>query len=237
MAKKANAARKEKGAKKGRPGAEKGLHAFYIELDSMRDLARQLMGRSSHIKAFRDNSEYMLSVQGEKMGDTRLIYFIRSKAIGKFLLYDPDVEGIEHAEITDSMPDHPEFKSLRVPIMVLESNPYSEGKLPNDSVTNVKATDFDSFVKALAAMHEDGSPKIYAFFDNSDHITGTFDMFRESGTKVFTFTKAPFEKPFGAIRYNYMTGKASAVDSFADNSSIYIKTVNLKAPFPFFKQK
>ena len=230
MAKKANTAKKEK-------PAEKGLHAIYIELDSMRDLARQLMGRSSHIKAFRKESEYMLSVQGEKIGDTRLIYFMRSKAMGKFLLYDPDVEGKEHAEITDSMPDHPEFKSMRVPIMMLESNPYSVGKFPGDSVTNVRAADFDSFVKALAAMHEDGSPKIYAFFDGSDHITGTFDMFRESGAKVFTFTKAPFEKPFAAIRYNYMTGKPSATDSFTDNSSIYIKTVNLKSPFPFFKQK
>ncbi len=224
-------------AKKEKSNNGKKLHALYMEVGSLLDLARLTMGRSSHIKALKKDAEYILSTQGEKIGETRLIYFIRSKNVGKFLLYDPEIDGKEHAEVTDAMPDHPEFRSLRIPIMEIDTNPYSDGKLAINSAINVRASDFDSFVKALAAMHEDGSPRAYAFFSGPGHIIGTFDMFREPGTKVFTFSNSPFDKPFSAIRYNYITGKASATDSFTDNSSIYIRVINLRRPFPFFKPK
>lgn len=224
--------KKEKGEKK--------IYAYYIELESPLDLAREAFGYSSgHIKAQKDGSKYRLLSIGEKMNDIRFIYYVTLDRIGNFFLYNPGSDSNERYEIKDKiLSDQMDFKSYKAPIVELMANPYTEAKdiKKAGKVIKIEAKDSDTFIKSLINYSHDDEPppKLYAFFDGKDHIIGTFDFFHESSMRIFTYAKINIKERFAALTYNYTNDSIEPTNSFTEKSVVYIRVINLKKQFPFF---
>lgn len=236
---KKNAKKSEKGQKDKKEKKDKTIHAYYLELESPLDLARQAFGLgAASIKAIKDAQKYRLLLTGEHIGEIRIIYYATVEKIGNFFVYHAGwSEQYERSEIKDSIiSDQSDYKSYKAPIVELLSLPYKEEKSFEKAgkILLIEAKDWKTMVKAVAgSAQEDSLPKLYAFYKGSDHIIGTFDFFKE-GVKVFTYAKTSIKEKFGALSYSYPTDTITPVNAFAEKSETYIRVINLKKPFPFF---
>jgi len=225
--------------KKESKSKDRKLHAYFMELDSLLDLAKQIFSyEHAYVKALKDGKGNMLTSGGEKFGDTRIIYFSRAEKEGKFLIYNA-LDFSENAEIRNSaLPEEIGYKAFRAPIVQLESSPYAETKeLKKHGVVKVKATDASAFIKAIAGhfAKEESMPRVYAFYTGKDHIIGTFDLFHEGSTKIFTYAITEHGKRFNSLVYNYTNDSIDVSNTFSpEKSTIYVRVINLKKPFPFF---
>ncbi len=220
---------------------EKGIFAYYVELESPLDLARHSFGYTpGHVKAIKEGGKFKLISMGEKFVDVRLIYYTTVDRISSFFVYNPgSSDSKERFEIREKVPqEQSDFKSYKAPIVELLSNPYTESKdlKKGGKVMKIEVKDFNAFVKSLAnyAQDDEPPPKLYSFFSGKDHIIGTFDFFHEGGAKIFTFAKTNIKETFSALSYSYITDLIEPVNSFVEKSTVYIRVINLKKPFPFF---
>jgi len=229
----------KKAKKKDGKKADKNIYAYYIELDSILDFARQALDYTSrHINAVKEKNKYRLVTTGERLGGVRLIYYTEVVKIGNFFVYTPEAEPTERCSIEDTLPQQADYKSYRAPIVEMLGGPYTEAKdmKKAGNIIKIEAKDANSFIKALAGhAHDDDAPqKLYAFFRGKDHIIGSFDFFHESSAKIFTYAKMDRKNVFGALRYNYSNDSIEPADTFTEKTAIYIRVINLKNPFPFF---
>lgn len=229
-----------RGKKDKKKKEDKELYAYYIELESELDFARQAVD-SSNIKALKEGAKYRLIDPAEKLGDVRLVYYTMVPKVSNFLVYNPGYSGSKEVyEIKDTIAEHADYRSFRAPIVELVTNPYSEVKdlKKAGKIMKVEVKDYKALVKSVAgrARDEDTPSKLYAFFNGSDHILGTFEFFREGEIRIFAYAKTQPKEKFNALNYNYSSNLIQPVNSFMfpDNSSIYIRVINLKKPFPFF---
>jgi hypothetical protein len=218
--------------------SESGIYAYYVEVESPLDLARQVFDHGpAHVNAVKVKDKFRLFANGEKLGDVRLTYYVDLDKIGRFFVYAPGSEFKERLDITDNVLDL-DFKSYRAPIVEALANPYTEVKDMKKAgdLIKVEIKDASSLIKSIAAYsrEEDSMPKLYAFHDKKVHIIGTFDFFYESGMRIFTYAKIGINEKFSALSYNYSTDTIEPVNSFPEKSVAYIKVINLKEPFPFF---
>lgn len=227
-------------AKAGKKGRGNGISAYYIEMDSPLDFARHISAYGwRHVKAVKVNGKYRLFSIGEKLSKVRLMYYTDLDKIGNFFVYDSDFNSAERFEIKDRMStDTADYRHYKAPIIEILSNPYTEEKDFNKAVKvlKVEVREFDTLARSLAsyAIEDEPLPRLYAFFDKNSHILGTFELFHESGEKVFTYAKMDSNEKFSALRYNYTTDTISPTNSFEEKSAVYIKVINIKKPFPFF---
>lgn len=220
--------------------ADKNLYAYYVEVESGLDLARQAFGYGhAHIKAIKEGKSYRLICTGEKIGKLRMLYYTDIDKIGGFMVYEPESESGERIRIKETVTaDATDYRSFRAPIIELLSNPYmkTEDFKKAGNVMKVEIKDPNALVKAIAgyANEEDTMPKLYAFFDGKDHIIGTFEIIRESDVRIFAYAKIQISESFGALSYNYTNDTVQPAKSFAEKLMVYIRIINLKKPFPFF---
>jgi hypothetical protein len=226
-------------AKSKKDKADKNIYAYYIEVVSPLDLAKQIFDYSlRHINTVKEKDSYKIFAPGEKFGDVRFVYYVNLEHIGKYLVYTPEAEPIERYTMVDRLPEQPDYRSYRSPIVELLATPYSETKDIKKAakVIKVEVKDPHMLLKAMIGrLNEDLQPqKVYAFYSGGDHIIGTFEFFHES-VKTFTYAKTEIKNIFNAIRYNYEKDSISTTNSFTEmSSSFYIRVINLKKPFPFF---
>lgn len=219
---------------------EKGMHAYYMELESPLDLARHIFrdGNGVNIMALKANDSYKLISLGERLGDVRIAYYSNVKKISDIFVYSTESDAGERFELTTASELHSDIRSFKAPIMELLADPYSEAKNLKKAEKVIKAEVKNSYslVKSIAndTHDEQGIPMLYAFQSKGSHIIGTFDLFHEQNTKVFTYAKFPVKESFGTLAYNYITGIIEPTANFAERSAIYIRIINLKKPFPFF---
>ncbi len=224
--------------KSGTKKKGKDVYAYYVELESVMDLARYLSGYGpgAYLKAVKDASNYRLLTGGEKLGDVKIVYYTDVKSISNFMIYTPETERGERFEFADK-PGQPDMRSFRAPVIELLSEPYSKVKdlSKAEKVITVEVKDPDALAKSIAGMaHEDEEmPRLYAFHSKGDHIIGTFDLFHESNAKIFAFARTRIKETFIALAYNYTTDTIVRADDFSDRSAVYIRAINLKRPFPF----
>ena len=218
---------------------DRELYGYYIELESPLDLARYSLDyHGSHIKAIRYGDAYRLFSMGEKVGDIRILYYVTSEKLSNFMVYKPWSDYGEKLEMSESITEQMDYKSYRAPIVEILSNPYIETTdfKKVGRIIKIEVKDPNTLVKSLAGYShdEDQLPRLYCFKIDSNRVIGTFDLFHESGVKIFAYAKIPSDKRFGAIVYNYLTDTIEPVISFTEKAAIYIKVINLKNPFPFF---
>ncbi|MGI0100874.1 MAG: hypothetical protein ACREBH_04130 [Candidatus Micrarchaeaceae archaeon] len=216
----------------------KEISAYYVELESMLDLARHAFDYpTTHINAVRIGNAYRMFSQGEKIGDVRMLYYVTVDKLSNFLVYTPGSDSNERFEMRESVHEA-DYRSYKAPIVEMLSNPYTEVKdiKKDGKVVKVGVRDPNMLIRSVAGYGHDDEmlPKLYSFYSGKDHIIGTFDFFREGGAKIFTYAKTEMEQRFSAIRYNYTSDSIEPVNSFAEKSALYIRIINLKSPFPFF---
>ena len=116
-----------KDSKKGEK--ERGLYAYYVELESELDFARHMFGYSpySHINAIKEGGKYRLLSFGERLKSVRMIYYTTTSALSNLFVYIP-AEQPERFEMRDKLSPNADFNSYKAPIVELLSNPYSEVK-------------------------------------------------------------------------------------------------------------
>lgn len=225
---------------KSKSKRENKLYAYYIELESSLDFARHLFSYGSgHVKAIKEGNKYKFLSTGEKMGDLRLVYYSIIDRIGNFFVYDPGSESKEKFEIKDKVTSElNDYKAYKAPIIELLSNPYIEEKefKKAEKVTKVEIKEFENLIRSLVSyIHDEESPpRLYGFFDKNQYIIGTFELFHESGAKIFTYAKINTKERFSALRYDYTNDTITPTDSFEQKSAVYIRVINLKKQFPFF---
>lgn len=228
-----------KNSKPKKEKADKNIYAYYIELESQLDFARQSFDYTSrHINAIKQKSGYRLVASGERLGGLRLVYYTQVGKIGNFFVYSPEAEPKEWCGIEDKLPPQADYKSYRAPIVEIASSPYIEAKdlKKGGHIIKIEAKDANSFIKALVSHSHDDEPpeRLYAFFDGKDHIIGTFDFFHESSVKIFTYAKSGIKEIFSVLRYNYNNDTIEPASTFTEKTAVYIRVINLKKPFPFF---
>jgi hypothetical protein len=230
---------KDKKTKTKKEKDDKKLYAYYIELESPLDLARQVFDYSArHINAIKNSDNYMLMSYGEKFGDIRIIYCVKLKNIGNFFVYTPEADSGEKYEMVEKLPAQVDYKSYRAPIVEVLSNPYSEVKdfKKGGKVIKIEAKNPETFIKSMVGhVHdEEPMPKLYAFYGGKNHIVGTFEFFHEGGARIFTYAKIAIKEKFSTLCYNYIKDSIEPANSFVEKSVVYIRVINLKKPFPFF---
>ncbi|MDE1870941.1 MAG: hypothetical protein KGI06_01750 [Candidatus Micrarchaeota archaeon] len=224
---------------KGKTKEEKDIYAYYIELDSPLDLARQVFDYTpGHVKALKESGKYKLIFAGERLGDIRMIYYFQFESIGNFFVYTPGSDSMERFEMVDRISESMDYRSYRAPIVELLSNPYTEMKDLKKAgrIISIEAKDCNMLVRSIAnsAHGDDSMPKMYAFFSGNDHIIGSFNFFHESGARIFTYSKTEIKEKFSTLRYNYTNDSIESANSFTEKAGIYIRVINLKKQFPFF---
>src|SRR5271155_3026743 len=95
----------KKGQKDKKEKKKKIIHAYYLELESPLDLARQAFGLGAvSIKAIKEGAKYRLLLTGEHIGEIRIIYYATVEKIGNFFVYHAGwSEQFERSEIKDSI--------------------------------------------------------------------------------------------------------------------------------------
>ncbi|MDE1868709.1 MAG: hypothetical protein KGH60_01965 [Candidatus Micrarchaeota archaeon] len=228
-------AKKHDDKKKGK------LIGRYVQLHSLEDLLRIHVGEPHiprHIRAIKDGSSYKLFLQGERFGDTRCIYYVKSQSIRKFCTLRIGHDGKESAELKDDISeDMIDFKSFKVPIIEIPKEMYdTKAQAKFDNIVLMQIKDYASLVKALLTNGSDeGMPMIYSFVSKGARYIGTGDLIREGDTRVFTYSKVGEKEPFSALMYDYNTDRVTAERKLSDKATGYVKVINLAEPLPFFK--
>lgn len=215
--------------------------ACYVRLNSALDLARNscdFTGAVRPINAVKEGKEYRLFSIGEKVCGTRMLYYCKSGAIGKFCIYNPGGESKERLEMKDEIStEASDMRLYKIPVIELLKNPYRVKEKAKLEATLVQVKDFSSLIKALISDtvgEEGGAPKVYGFFSKGEHFIGSYEVFHEGSAKFFAYARV--EKDiFNSIGYNYANGAVETMDSFNSKSHMYVRVVNLAEPFPFFR--
>ncbi|MGC9190433.1 MAG: hypothetical protein ACP5FR_00785 [Candidatus Micrarchaeia archaeon] len=214
------------------------IDAAFVGLNSLFDLARYALGGGSnrHISAIRQNGSYKIIANGEKVNGIQIIYYYDSAEIGKFFLYGQGAQN-ENVELRDSIAQTlGDYSTIKVPIVELLKNPYTEPKKAEYDILLVEVGNFDSFVKSLIndSQYGGSSAKVYSFEHNKERYIGSFELLKDSG-KIFAYTKIDKGKIFNYIKYDFNKDSIELVDTITEKTFTYVRVINLAEPFPFFQ--
>ncbi len=228
---------KRKAGKSNKAGK---IDVIFIKLNSLVDLARQMMGSNSlkHVTAIKEGSAYKLISAGERVSNIQIMYYAAIEKIGKFFIYNVNAPE-ESIEMRDSIEGSiSDYNTLKAPILELSENPFRVVKRPRFDIQVIEASDFESFVKSLISDSQYGgvSAKAYAFEYKGTRYIGSFELLRDSG-KIFTYAKMKDSKVFNYLRYNYTNDKIEETNTVTEKAYTYVRVINLSEPFPFFIEK
>lgn len=228
-----------------KPKGDKGhaLEGYYVGLNSLLDFGRQMAsfgGNARHTNAIKKGDKYRIFTIGEKINNVRLLYYFDVDDIASFAVYNPGVDSKESFQMRDTAGNLASaYQLYRSPIVEVAKNPYKvkDSAKGMDKVELVEVKDYKGMVKALvnSATMSESPASVYAFFYKSAHYIGTFELFHESGSKVFAYARLDTAKTFISLGYNYNEGSVSVSDTFGERSSFYVSVVNLADTPPFFK--
>lgn len=171
------------------------------------------------------------------MGDGRIIYYFESRQTGRYLVYLADEESGEKVEIVNDVTkrnDH--YKSQRIPIVEISSDPYSKmGKADIKGISAIEASDRGALARALVnEMDEDESPKLYSFPAGKGRMIATLALIKGSD-RMLVYSKAESNERFPTISYDYGSDTVELSRSFNGASKIRVRLINLAEAPPFFK--
>ncbi len=211
-----------------------------VALKSLGDLARNVVSFGESVRpvfAAKTDGAYALFTPMGKLGDVRLVFFLKSRSIGDYIAYQPKT--ITDNEILE-MKDAPRPQLNRsvqiIPIIELWKSPFT-GKEGTPKSECIKVMDYSSLIKGVIArsIEHESMGKAYVFKHKSMTYAGSFALLDDDDARSFCYAKVDLAKDFGFFRYNYNTDKVEATDTFGEHSYLYVRIINLQEPFSFFK--
>jgi hypothetical protein len=215
----------------------KELKALYVRLESINDLGRKVVSEKPYIIAVKDGGSYRLICPGERVGEGRIIYFLETKSISRYLVYLAEEESGEKVEMADDVTNRADhYKSERIPIIEIAKNPYSlVGKADLKGVKTVEVNDPSALARALInSMEEDEYPNLYSFVAGKERIIGTFSLLRGPDS-IFMYSRVRSRDKFSRITYDYINDTLEYTNQIGGTSKISIPVINLAERPPFFK--
>lgn len=217
-------------------------YGYYLKLSALTDLARSscsIGSGVSHINAIKQGRGYRLFSIGEKLESTRLLYCLDVDTKDNVLVYNPNTED-EECDFKAAVPAAPEdYKKYKMPVMELSGSMYSIRNKLGDAVATIEVKGLDSLVKSIVSDNSGRTEgiRLYSFFNKTQHIIGTFSLFRNGGSRTFAYANTDAKEQFGYLQYNYLSDSVDFCHSIAEKPMIYLRIINLAEPFPFFKTK
>ncbi|MDE1857257.1 MAG: hypothetical protein KGH98_04230 [Candidatus Micrarchaeota archaeon] len=207
-----------------------------VRLKSIIDLAR-LCCTFSNIQqtaySVKQGKGYTMFAIGERVGDSRMAYTAGASGDGSAAVYS--VEGAESLELVDTPPqDYHTARRYRIPIVELAK--WSFEKPRKEEIRAIRVSDYRALAKQAMArgMEDQYVPHLYAFEAKGRKYLAAFGVMDIDRHALF-YAESKINKDFGFLRYSYGTDTLEGTDSFGESQYAYLKLINLKDPFPFFK--
>ncbi|MGC8648648.1 MAG: hypothetical protein ACP5UN_00270 [Candidatus Micrarchaeia archaeon] len=217
------------------------ISACFISLYSLEDLAKSIQfysGAPKPLFAIKNADNKRLFVLGPKLHSTRLIFFfdVDAKDSSKYLTYK-SADAASNEEISLSSGIKKGANNIQyIPIVELSKNIFKEKKITN--MLLVKVNDPDALVKALIAksIDTDALGKIYRFRVNNKYFIATLSLLGSDDSNIFYYSElkdADLNKGF--FRYDYNNDIITQTDKITDTTFLYLRIIDLKEGFSFFK--
>lgn len=219
------------------PSKQRKSTYMQVQLKSPTDLAR-LCCTFSNVQqsaySVKQGKGYTLFTIGERSGDSRMAYCASSQKSGTAAVYS--VEGSENLEIVNSTTqEYHANRKYRIPIVELSKWSFEKPKKA-DEMRMVRLADYRSLAKQALDRGMEGQfvPHLYAFSAKGKRYMGAFGIMDLDRHALF-YAESKINKDFGFLRYSYGNDTLEGTDSFGESQYAYVKLINLKEPFPFFK--
>lgn len=222
-------------AKKGKK-ENKTPKAAYVRVATLNDLARSVMGEKSYIMALKQAGKYRLMGGAERVGEGHIIFYFEVNSLARYLIYSADEEHGERAELVNDVTERNDhFKSQRIPIIEISTDPYSPlEKADAKGMLLIKVSDKDALIRALVnEIGEDSVPKLYSFASGKEAIIGSFALMKHDS---FLYSKAAQKGLVSNISYDSSSDTIEASNSLSGPSKLRIPVINLAEPLPFLKE-
>lgn len=213
----------------------------YIELDSIKDLARlacALERAPLPIFSMKFDGENILATQIDLLMGKPVIYYAKTDSCGEFLAYR-NTYGTEEIALVDAL-TNPAL--AYAPIIQVEKVPESMMKNSkadkNSGYTCIKLKDLSSLAKASCYKMIYEEPPLPLFlFKNNEWTLGTF-MSTNDGNDISFFyyinMDSPPKQPF--LKYSAQKPeKPSFTSNIDEHGYIYMKVIKLKKDHPLVK--
>jgi hypothetical protein len=228
-----------KDGKKPRKGS--GLiDSLFVEFGSFADMVRNAWGGSSGanpVYAVNRKDGFRFFAIGMKMeSGGRIIMYCDSDKCDNFIVYRIGMSQEEKIEFRPVLQMESSVGTYIMPVIMLKQNPFVEMK-KKPEMRCIAAKDGTEVVKAVMGKSISGGiGKVYSFKYNGKRYIGSFNvLIGVDDIDIFSYAEAPTDKLFSFFRYNYTDGNMETTDTFGEHGFLYVKVVNLKEPFPFFK--
>ena len=211
----------------------------YFELNSEIDMARYActFGLSHRpVYAIKRGGKYMLLAEGETISNTKSFYCTYTDRISRFLVYYVS-ENEENMKMQDIPREDEHYKSYRVPIIELENIPLVERTIKKEAVVLIKAKSLEYLVKDIISNSAEVESVLnsYCFEYKGTMYAGAFNLIPDEKLTTFMYSRCEAKGRFSFFKYSYTNDSIEMVDHISGNSFIFVKVINLKNPFPFFR--
>ncbi|MEM3827268.1 MAG: hypothetical protein QXR58_01555 [Candidatus Micrarchaeaceae archaeon] len=216
---------------------------YTIKTASLLDLVRNACTTSIFpiLFAVKYGDKYRIILMGERLDDSRVLYYYDSDKIAKFCVYVPVGEK-ESITLQNSIEesDH-DYKTYKLQIMELANNPFETSfekkpkELSNELVV-FKVKDYESLVRGAlsAAAESEKMGKVYYFEDGGKNYLCSFDSMEDNAITVI-YAESPLQNVFNFMRYDYSTNKLESLQALEGTTHAPLAIIKLAEPFPFFK--
>jgi hypothetical protein len=211
------------------------FNVHFVKLASLIDLARYVCDFTPTlppIYSFKEDGKYRFFSEGEKIDDTRLIYYTESDSTGRYGIYAPVNQSAKESFHVLDRYEKDDYKVYKFNIVEFLSRPYKEKDVKAGTIAYVRIKEPEPLVTALMSrgMSEEMMNKVYLFSHNGETFVGTFDLLGADDTRVFLFSKIEMKEPCGFFRYSYATDKLEGTNEPFESQYTYVRIINLAEP-------
>ena len=220
------------------------IPACFVPLYTLEDLVKSIQFYTSAPKpilALRDKSKRRLFVLGSKVHNVRLVFFfdLDPNDQSKYIYYkSADAISDEVVGLSSSIEKNSNNVQY-ITIVELSRNIFKEKKIP--PILSVKIEDSNSLIKALIAKSIDADTlgKVYRLKENNKYFIVALSLLGSDDSNILYYSELKDLKAEdlkkGFIKYDYTNDIVEQTDKVGDTSFLYLRIVDLKEGFSFFK--
>lgn len=226
-------------AKKPSKKDKSEFNVHFVKLANQIDLARYVCDFTPALRpiySFKEDGKYRFFSEGEKVDDTRIMYYAEGSTTGKYGVYTPVSQSTKESFQILNKYEKEDYKVYKFNIVEFISRPYKEKSVKTNAITYVRIKEPEPLVTALMSrgVTEETMSKVYLFSHDGDKFVGTFDLLGADDMRVFLFSRIEMKEQCGFFRYSYTTDRMEGTNEPFENQYMYVRIINLAEPPPGF---